>query len=142
MKDKYAATDVIILLKNTIVNKIRDNDLDGAIMLLESPEIQDTLKHRSSFTECDDFMYDFVSDLHYDITMSRKTKTWDLDTYNDLVQIYDDYSEICQAFILGQSNTILSEIYSILDEWREYLCNYLYKPRLPVFRVTNEDLPF
>ena len=141
MKDKYADADVIILLKNTIVNKIRNNDLDGAIMLLESPEIQDTLKHRSSFPE-DDFMYDFVSELHYDTTMSRKIKTWDLDTYNDLVQVYNDYSEICQAFILGQSNTILSEIYSILVEWREYLCNYLFEPRRPVFRVTNEDLPF
>ena len=141
--DKDSYSDVIILLENTIINKIKEEDTDGAIFLLRSQEIQDVLSKVTLPLECDDFMYDYVLDLRDRVKELKRENLFNIGVYNKCVQIYNDYTEICQTFVLGQSNTVLLEVCNILKAWEVALLDCIDKPRDPAFRgLVDNSLPF
>lgn len=129
------------LIIKTFENLMAAGDVYGVLLLLDDEDVQESLSKLYP-TDYSDFMFPYVCDLYNE---ASKYNAFDLDIekYNDLSYLYEDYLTICEALSLGESLFTLNEVYDLLDSAREAICLHIHKPRSSVIhRTLVSELPF
>ncbi len=129
------------LIIKTFENLMAAGDVFGVLRLLSDEDVRESLSNMYP-TDYSDFMFSYVQKL-YDEASGYSLEERDIEKYNELSYLYEDYLTICESLSLGGSLFMLEEVSNQLMEIYDKLCSYIHKPRFSVVhRSLVHELPF
>lgn len=129
------------LIIKTFENLMAAGDVYMVLHLLEDRDVQESLRKLYP-TDYSDFMFPYVCNL-YNEALDYKVESWNIEKYNEMSYLYEDYLTICESLSLGESLFTLNKTFDILNAAREELCLYIHKPKMSIIHKTLvNELPF